>query len=140
VSLALHLSMALRDQILREAEAALPTECCGLIEGLTDGAGWHATALHPSANLSPDPNRFEIDPTIHLQAQRAARTRGTAILGCYHSHPNGRPDPSSRDREGAGETGFLWLIAVPGGALAAYEFDGLAFRSVPLAMPRPATL
>ena len=131
------LAPELRAQILSEAEVALPRECCGLIEGARGGTAVQATGLHSARNLSPEPDRFEIDPADHFAALRAARTKGREIVGCYHSHPNGRAEPSPRDREGAAERGFIWLIAATaqdgGTALKAYVFDGQAFIALALA-------
>ena len=130
------LAPELRAQILREAKAALPRECCGLIEGVRDGAVVRATALHPARNLSVEADRFEIDPADHFAALRAARAGSHEIVGCYHSHPNGKPAPSPRDAEGAAERCFVWLIAAqaPSGdaVLKAYVFDGEAFLAVSL--------
>ncbi len=52
-------------------------------------------------------------------------------MGCYHSHPNGAPAPSPRDVEGAGEAGFVWIIAGVD-ALGAYVWDGAGFRPLVL--------
>ena len=98
-------------QIEREARAAFPRECCGLVEGRREESRAVATALHPVKNLSPDTDRFELDPAAHLRLLREARQAGREIIGCYHSHPNGRAEPSKADAAGAGETDFLWLIA-----------------------------
>ena len=132
---ALVLAPKLREQIAREALAALPRECCGLIEGVREGETVRATALHSTRNLSPDTDRFEIDPADHFKALRAARAAGGDIVGCYHSHPNGKAEPSPRDAAGAFEAGFVWLIAAlsPGNAaakFAAYVFSGGAFHVV----------
>ena len=106
---ALLLIDALREQIAREARAAFPRECCGLIEGMHEGSALRVAALHPTRNISEDNDRFEIDPADHFRTLRAVRSNGRAIIGCYHSHPNGRAEPSARD--GDSEDGFLWLIA-----------------------------
>lgn len=58
-----------------------------------------------------DSDRFEIDPADHFAAIRAARANEHEIVGCYHSHPNGKAEPSARDAEGAWDEGFIWLIA-----------------------------
>jgi proteasome lid subunit RPN8/RPN11 len=68
--------------------------------------------IHPAANLAAEPDRFEIDPADHIRLLRASRGRGHDIVGCYHSHPNGRAEPSARDREYAFGDDFLWLIVV----------------------------
>lgn len=132
------LAPELRAQVLREAKAAFPHECCGLIEGDLDGAVARATALHPARNLSPEHERFEIDPADHFAALRTARARGHDIVGCYHSHPGGKATPSPRDTEGAAERGFVWLIAATapdgGAVLKAYVFDGQAFLGVALTL------
>ncbi len=101
----------LRRQILDEARAAHPAECCGLLEGAREGGRFRVIALHPARNLSTDPHRFEIDPRERIAAQKRAREQGTRVIGCYHSHPNGQALPSIADRAGAGEDDFLWLIA-----------------------------
>jgi desampylase len=105
------LPVPLRRQILDEARAALPREACGLIEGVRDGGEIRATAIHPVANLAGEPDRFELDPAEHIALLRELRGSGRQIVGCYHSHPGGRAEPSARDRAGAFEDGFLWLIA-----------------------------
>ena len=98
---ALLLSPSQRAQIEREARAAYPRECCGLLEGLREGDAIRIAALHPARNLSSDKDRFEIAPADHFAALRAARAKGRAIVGCYHAHPNGKSEPSARDAEGA---------------------------------------
>jgi proteasome lid subunit RPN8/RPN11 len=131
----LSLSKALRGQFAAEARAAFPHECCGLIEGVREGGSVRALALRPTANFSENPDSFEIDPTAHLRLMRELRGSGREIVGCYHSHPRGRPVPSDRDRERDGAEGFVWLIAALAGAAATPEFsafEGAAFR--PLAL------
>ena len=106
---------ALRARILVEARQALPRECCGLVEGLrlqnASGEEFHITALHSARNLSAQADRFEIAPQDHFQAFKTARANGRALIGCYHSHPNGRTEPSAADKLGAAEEDFLWLVA-----------------------------
>jgi proteasome lid subunit RPN8/RPN11 len=97
--------------ILAAARNTFPHECCGLLEGVRDGENFRVTALHPARNLAASQDRFEIDPADHFTARRAARAAGHAIIGCYHSHPDGKARPSATDLAGAGEEDFLWLIA-----------------------------
>ena len=114
----------LRSQLLAAARAALPSECCGLLEGFRDGDAVTVVALHPAANLSPDPETgFEIDPAAYFALQRALRGSGRAVVGCYHSHPNGPAEPSALDRAGGCEDGWVWLIIATGviDRLAAFE-------------------
>ena len=48
-----------------------------------------------------------------MQFDLLRRLRGTQtrIIGCFHSHPDGAPEPSATDRASAFESDFLWLIA-----------------------------
>ncbi|HEY3639228.1 MAG TPA: M67 family metallopeptidase [Rhizomicrobium sp.] len=136
----------LRAKLEQEAKRAFPRECCGLIEGIieTGISGLsndesdcvaRATALHPAPNLAAAPDRFEIDPVAHFALLRGLRGTHRAIIGCYHSHPNGRAEPSPRDISGAAETGFLWLIVALESAeapihLACFAWTGFAFAKV----------
>ena len=101
----------LRTQLMTEARKAFPCECCGLVEGTISGSHARATALHAARNLAVEPDRFEIDPEVQFTLLRGLRGTARQIIGCYHSHPNGRPEPSERDLAAASEDGFLWLIA-----------------------------
>jgi proteasome lid subunit RPN8/RPN11 len=114
---------ALQARMVGEARTAHPRECCGLLEGERDGDVVRVTALHPSPNLASAPDRFEIDPALQFRLLR----EGRMIVGCYHSHPDGRAEPSPRDAEGAGEASFVWLIAGAEG-LGAFAWDGARFR------------
>ena len=120
------LAEELRARILHQAGTAHPRECCGLLEGARDDGLFIVQALHPARNLSPEADRFEIDPRDHISAVRKARANGAAIIGCYHSHPKGAPRPSARDLAGAQEEDFLWLI-VAGERLEAFVYLEGAF-------------
>lgn len=64
-----------------------------------------------SANIARDPgNNFEVDPLVQLAWQKALRDSGEAVIGHYHSHPVGKPEPSLRDIAAAHDAGLLWLI------------------------------
>ncbi len=123
-----------RQGIEGAARAAWPAECCGLLEGFRAGSTFVVTAAHAVRNIAADAGRFELDPAGHFAVQRALRGTGRAVIGCYHSHPNGRPQPSQRDGEGASEAGYVWLIAALAAQdvvrIAAYLFDGAGFAPI----------
>lgn len=99
--------------MLREAAAAHPLECCGLLLG----HGEAIAAAVPAANVADDPaRRFAIDPAALIAAHRAARGGGPQVLGYYHSHPTGDARPSATDRAEAAGDGRVWAI-VAGGAI-----------------------
>jgi proteasome lid subunit RPN8/RPN11 len=134
---AVELPVEFQQQLHDEAFRALPRECCGLLEGVVNGALARILALHPMPNIATESDRFEIDPSTHIALLRSLRGSGRAVIGCYHSHPNGRAEPSVRDREFADEPDFLWLIcAVDAGAektdIAAFLSLGQSFSQMPI--------
>ena len=131
------LSDALQRQFITEARTAYPRECCGLIEGMRAGDIIEARALHPTRNLAAASDRFEIDPAEHIRLLRTLRGTGREIVGCYHSHPDGAPEPSLHDRDGAHDEDFVWLIvgldAAGTATPAEFLFRDGDFRPLPLA-------
>ena len=109
-----------RETLLAEVVAAAGDECCGLLLG----APGRITALVPARNAAADPARsFEIEPATLLRTHREARGRGEQVIGHYHSHPNGRPEPSLRDAARAVGNGEIWLI-IAAGTLNAWAVVG----------------
>jgi len=108
----LHLSDELAAAVLQAAARAYPNEACGLIEGIDTADGWRALAIHEAANVAGDPaRRFLVDPEVQFALLRKLRGTERRIIGCFHSHPNGRAEPSATDRANAYESDFLYLIA-----------------------------
>jgi proteasome lid subunit RPN8/RPN11 len=129
---AFQLSEPLRAKLCNEARAAFPRECCGLIEGTLHESVARVSELHPTQNLATRTDRFEIDPARHIALLRQLRAADRSIIGCYHSHSNGRPEPSELDRDSAAESNFVWLIvALENSAvaprIAAFVSTGFAF-------------
>ncbi|MFL0357435.1 Mov34/MPN/PAD-1 family protein [Erythrobacter sp. GH1-10] len=102
------LAQSVLDAMLSAARAAHPREACGILLG--DGTG--ITQFTETANIHPTPEtHFEIDPQALIDAHRAARTGGLKVMGYFHSHPVGDPEPSRADRaESAGDR-RVWAIA-----------------------------
>lgn len=96
----------LLEQIFEQAARSPDREICGLLFG--DSMAILEARATP--NVADDPaHAFEVDPRMLLTAMKAERTGGPRMIGHYHSHPNGRAEPSDRDAEAA-EAGTLWLI------------------------------
>ncbi len=93
----MRIAVNLLDRIVAHATMSYPKECCGLLVGQDD----RVQAVEPVRNTRADEryDRFEIDPLDHVRVWEAARAAGCRIIGCYHSHPDGRAYPSSLDRE-----------------------------------------
>lgn len=133
------------------AVAAWPAECCGLLVGrmeeAVEGRGrvWHVHRAVPSPNVAAPRHapqecndRFEIDPRVLFDTIRTARTAGDALIGHYHSHPNGSSEPSAVDREAVHYPDHAWLIVAiadgtPGGVAAWWpDPAGKGFRPLVL--------
>ena len=95
--------------------------------------------LHEMANIAGDPSRhFLIDPQPQIALLRQLRGTDRAVIGCFHSHPSGRAEPSATDLSSAVEDDFVWLIA--GGdpddfAFAAYLFSSGSFTELTIQIP-----
>lgn len=104
----LEILTSISEQIRAHARREHPREVCGLLLG-RDGRIEAAVA---AANVADHPEQeFEIDPALLLRCHREAREGGRALLGWYHSHPNGRCRPSATDAARVEDDGMIWLIA-----------------------------
>jgi proteasome lid subunit RPN8/RPN11 len=103
----IRVSRAVLDRLQEEARSAAPEECCGILLGRGD----LIEEARAAANVAGDRRlRFEVDPQALVHAHRAARGSGPAVLGYYHSHPNGPAEPSLTDRTQAAHDGSVWAI------------------------------
>ncbi len=110
------------------AEAAFPTESCGLLGGFSKDGEIFITHIRPSVNLAPgqENDRFEVDPKVRFDLMRELETTDEAMVGHFHSHPGGAAKPSEHDLDMAFEAELVWLItAVDQNGKAA---DTRAFR------------
>lgn len=113
------------------AAAAHPLEACGLLLG----EGTCITEARAAANVHPAPAaHFEIDPQALIEAHRAARAGGPAVLGYYHSHPSGPAEPSATDRASAAGDGRVWAI-IAGDAVRFWQDGEEGFVALPFACP-----
>ncbi|MBD2103383.1 M67 family metallopeptidase [Leptolyngbya sp. FACHB-261] len=101
------------NQICVHAQQTYPNECCGLMLGRGVFKGehrelvslwptrnaWENSADNPLDDGASPTERFLIDASEILMAQRHARTNGLEIVGVYHSHPDHPAVPSEFDRE-----------------------------------------
>ena len=124
----LHLSANQAARLLGAAHTCFPNECCGLIEGTRNKDGWHVVQLHEMPNIAGDPSRhFLIDPQPQITLLRQLRGTECTVIGCFHSHPKTRAEPSATDLSSAAEDNFVWLIA--GGWPDDFTFSAYVFSS-----------
>lgn len=99
------------EAMVTAAAQAVPLEACGFLLGVNGGIA----EARPCPNIAPNPEtHFEIDPQALIDARRAARAGGPDLIGYYHSHPSGRPEPSATDRTQAAGDGKVWAIVADG--------------------------
>jgi proteasome lid subunit RPN8/RPN11 len=101
-----------------------PNECCGLLVGRPAGpaeAGPHILEAVVASNGASEPTkRYEISPVDYFaQIKRCrrineAQSEHFAVVGAYHSHPRGGPEPSDTDTAQAFRD-FVFLIVGLGG-------------------------
>src|SRR5262245_3435818 len=125
--------------IVAHARRDAPNECCGLLVG-RPGEVLEAV---PASNGAADPTRrYEISPVDYFAQIRrcrrinAAQSERFAVVGAYHSHPRGGPEPSETDVEQA-FSNFVFLIvglaaSIGGMEIRAYCFDDESLTPVPL--------
>jgi proteasome lid subunit RPN8/RPN11 len=100
----------LLDQMRHQALAAFPNECCGLLVGRRGGFCVTRILSSPNVTAGDPAHDFEVDPGLRIRLERELRGGDDAIIGHYHSHPNGEAIPSGRDLAQAYEPELLWLI------------------------------
>jgi proteasome lid subunit RPN8/RPN11 len=87
------------EEMIAQALAELPNECCGLLAGtLVEGRGIVAER-YPLVNAAASPRAFESQPENLFAAHKVMRQRGLDVLAIYHSHPTSPPIPSRTDLE-----------------------------------------
>jgi len=96
----------------------------------------------PCSNGAAEPTRrYEISPVDYFAQIRrcrrinAAQSECFAVVGAYHSHPRGGPEPSETDVEQAFRD-FVFLIVGLGASIGGMEIRAYTFRDDTL-MPVP---
>ena len=139
--------------IVAHARRDAPNECCGLLVGRPvepasdsalratsdKAAGPHILEAVPASNGASDPTRrYEISPVDYFaQIKRCRRISAEqsdtfAVLGAYHSHPRGEPEPSETDAAQAFRD-FVFVIVGLGSARGGMEIRAYMLQEEKLA-------
>lgn len=126
------------EAIEAHGRATFPYECCGALIDV-GGTIVEAFALENTTDGEPR-RRFRIDARDYLIAERRARTRGGAVVGFYHSHPDAPARPSEYDLEHAWPNLVYVIVSVVEGVpdrLTAWWLrdDRKSFVEVPIRTP-----
>lgn len=82
--------------------------------GLLAGRKGLVTHIFPAVNVAPSPaTAYEIASKEIFDCMREMRAAGLQLLGIYHSHPNGKNEPSLRDIECAYYPEAAYFILSP---------------------------
>jgi proteasome lid subunit RPN8/RPN11 len=104
---ALKITLHVLNGMIRHAWDALPYECCGLLAGKGDVINEYVR----THNVRESEVAYEIDPEEHIAARKSLRTRGSSVLGAYHSHPRSPATPSPTDvAEAHYDQEFVYVI------------------------------
>jgi proteasome lid subunit RPN8/RPN11 len=139
--------------IVAHARRDAPNECCGLLVGRPAGPARQPSssqedgpeileAVVASNGASDRRRRYEISPADYFtqitRCRRINEAQGErfAVVGAYHSHPRGGPEPSETDTAQAFRD-FVFLIVGLGGAaggmqVGAYVLEDDVLIPVPL--------
>jgi len=100
------IARSMLDEIVAQARAEAPDECCGLV-GTRDG---EAVRLLKLRNAAASPLRYEIDPKDQLRAFDELDDAGLDLGIIYHSHTRSAPEPSQTDINLARYPDSLYMI------------------------------
>ena len=89
----MRIARALLDQIVAQARAEAPNECCGIV-GARDG---RAVRLFQARNARASPLAYEIDPRDLVRIYDELDEQGLDAGIIYHSHTRSPPEPSQTD-------------------------------------------
>lgn len=108
-------------------------EACGFVAGIRG----RSTAVFPIENVLHSPQSFLMDGRAQLEALQAIDDRGWELLAIYHSHPSGKPEPSTEDCAAHyPDTAMLiWMPEVGGWTCQAYRLDETnSVREIPVSL------
>jgi proteasome lid subunit RPN8/RPN11 len=94
------LDARVHERILEHVRAVPAEEACGILVGRVEADFVRVRRALPCSNDAPPAERgrrFAIDPRAVLNVQRELRGSEQAIVGFYHSHPDGSAEPSRTD-------------------------------------------
>ncbi|MCW5752319.1 MAG: M67 family metallopeptidase [Alphaproteobacteria bacterium] len=109
--------------LIDAAEAAYPEEACALLVGRRGpGDRIFVERIVQSRNVAEDRRRrFEVDPGLRIGLERELRGGPLAVVGVWHSHPDGPARLSATDLASAYEPELAWLLTMVAGGQALHS-------------------
>jgi proteasome lid subunit RPN8/RPN11 len=115
------------EQMRQHLENAYPYEGCGIMLGRDN------TILNivEGTNIKQErrEDRFLLDPSDILKAEKYAKQNNVEILGFYHSHPDHPAKPSITDLENAWEGYYYIIVSIDKGKIGKLGLYRLSEKS-----------
>jgi [CysO sulfur-carrier protein]-S-L-cysteine hydrolase len=110
----LRLTHAQYETVVSHCFDGFPDEACGLLAGPLDGSSaagtGDVTAAYPCQNADHSARTYTVDSRDYLRAMRDAESRGTEIIGVWHSHTHTDAYPSPTDVRQAVDPAWWYVI------------------------------
>ena len=104
-------SRAAYDAILDHALGSDDREICGVLAGTYGPKESTVETVHETENVAETPEtRYRIDPEDQFEILERIEEKGREVVGFYHSHPSGPPNPSATDADQATWTDYSYVI------------------------------
>ncbi len=120
------------EDMLEQAKAEAPVECCGIL------AGRHGRAekLYKMANTEGRRDHYLMEPEQQFGAVKDMRSSSLDMLAIYHSHPETPARPSVEDIRLALTPNVVYvilsLLGNNGPAVKGFQIDDGAVTAVPV--------
>jgi proteasome lid subunit RPN8/RPN11 len=95
----LHIPRRIHDEMMTQAQAERPHECCGLLAGrlVSDAQRAEVMRRYPLVNSAASPVEYRAEGKDLFEAVRDMRRHDWEVLAIYHSHPTCPAIPSGVD-------------------------------------------
>jgi proteasome lid subunit RPN8/RPN11 len=106
---------AMVNKMKEHLEQTYPYEGCGVMLGKDNVV----TDIYRGSNIRQErkEDRFVLDPSDIINAEKYAKQQGIEVLGFYHSHPDHPARPSTTDLESAWESYYYIIVSIDKGAM-----------------------
>lgn len=123
------------DLLKQETNKVYPIEACAILFGKYSENKTILQSIKIAPNRLQSTSKFEIDPTITVEAFSQAEKEGSDLIGLFHSHP-ASAFPSEIDlRFMKLWEGILWLImSTTDGKIGAYSLEDGKVKKIPISI------
>lgn len=104
----LRLSHEIYSSMVAHCLGGLPEEACGLLAG--DPQSGEVVACYPTRNAAQSAKVYTVDSRDLLAADRDAESRGTQLIGVFHSHTHTDAYPSPTDVAQAPDPSWHYVL------------------------------